>query len=362
MSDSTTRTRHRSRWRGVLTLALVLSAGVVASLSVVNRVFGQTIGGTGEGVQAMAITALAAVIAVYLGLRLASKMGLDRPGAAATLNKAAVISLIFTVLLTPAALVVPSAGTALAGGVLGAGPGIGGELLNGLAAALIGQAAGLPLLFVTLIVLDYLQVADSPLQPGVPTRRTRLPRFAYIISALALLGVYGTTSGVSLASTVSAGTVTNSNPCSSAPHDTFNVSAINMTMILNKFGVNDPNAMQYVLNSNIAAVRAEDKAGTVSSGLQGNDPIQPLVLRAHMGDCVTVNFTNATTFGLEPFDQPPSPQASEPCDNVTATNPDGPRESWPTAPARCRIPRLRTWPGTSMACRPSAMPTRYPVP
>ena len=323
MSDSTTRTRHRSRWRGVLTLALVLSAGVVASLSVVNRVFGQTIGGTGEGVQAMAITALAAVIAVYLGLRLASKMGLDRPGAAATLNKAAVISLIFTVLLTPAALVVPSAGTALAGGVLGAGPGIGGELLSGLAAALIGQAAGLPLLFVTLIVLDYLQVADSPLQPGVPTRRTRLPRFAYIISALALLGVYGTTSGVSLASTVSAGTVTISNPCSSAPHDTFNVSAINMTMILNKFGVNDPNAMQYVLNSNIAAVRAEDKAGTVSSGLQGNDPIQPLVLRAHMGDCVTVNFTNATTFGLEPFDQPPSPQASEPCDNVTATNPDG---------------------------------------
>ena len=96
-----------------------------------------------------------------------------------------------------------------------------------------------------------------------------------------------------------------------------------MTMILNKFGTNDPNSMMYVLNSNIAAVRAEDAAGTVSSGLQGNDAIQPLVLRAHMGDCVTVNFTNATTFGLEPFDQPPSPQASEPCDDVTATNPDG---------------------------------------
>ena len=96
-----------------------------------------------------------------------------------------------------------------------------------------------------------------------------------------------------------------------------------MTMILNRFGTNDPNSMMYVLNSNIAAVRAEDAAGTVSSGLQGNDAIQPLVLRAHMGDCVTVNFTNATTFGLEPFDQPPSPQASEPCDDVTATNPDG---------------------------------------
>ncbi len=86
---------------------------------------------------------------------------------------------------------------------------------------------------------------------------------------------------------------------------------------------NDPNAMMYVLNSNIAAVRAEDAAGTVSSGLQGNDAIQPLVLRAHMGDCVTVNFTNATTFGLESFDQSAPSQASEPCTPVTATNPDG---------------------------------------
>src|SRR6185437_5319603 len=219
-----------------------------------------------------------------------SRMGLDRPGASAALNKAAIISLIFTVLMTPAALLVPAAGTTLASGALGGGSGIGGGLLNGLAGALLGQAAGLPLLFVTLVMLDSLQAADSPLQPGASTRRTRLPRFAYIISALALLGVYGTTSGMAVASTSSSGTMTggSSNPCSTAPHDTFNVSAINMTMILNKYGVNDPNAMQYVLNSNIAAVRAEDKAGTVSSGLQGNDPIQPLVLRAHMGDCVTV--------------------------------------------------------------------------
>ncbi len=327
MLTSTSRTRHRSRWRGVLTLALVLSAGVVAFLSLVNRIFGQAVGGTGEGAQSVAITVLAAVIAVFLGLRLASRMGLDRPGVAATLNKAAVISLIFTVLLTPAALLVPSAGTALAGGALGAGAGIGGQLVNGLAGALLSQVAGLPLLFVGLVLLGYLQASGSPVLSGESTPRARLPRFTYVVSALALLGVYGTTSGVAFASMAQSGATSiataTTNPCTSAPHDTFNISAINMTMILNKFGTNDPNAMMYVLNSNIAAVRAEDAAGTVSSGLQGNDAIQPLVIRAHMGDCVTVNLTNATTFGLEPFDQPPSPQASEPCDDVTATNPDG---------------------------------------
>lgn len=325
MLTSTNRTRYRSRWRGALTLALVLSAGVVGSLTLVNKIFGQGIGGSGEGAQGIAMTALAAIVAVFLGLRLTSRMDEDHPGAATTLNKAAVISLIFTMLMTAAALVVPSTGTALASSALGAGPGIGGQLLNGLAGALLGQTVGLPLLFVTLVVLNNLQAADSPLQPGVPTRRTRLPRFAYILSALALLGVYGTTSGVSLASTASPGTMAggSSNPCATAPHDTFNVSAINMTMILNRFGTNDPNAMMYVLNNNIAAVRAEDKAGTVSSGEQGGDAIQPLVLRAHMGDCVTVNFTNATTFGLEPFDQPPSSQASEPCTPITGTDANG---------------------------------------
>src|SRR5215472_17345406 len=125
---STSRARHRSRWRGELTLALVLSAGVLGFLSLVNTIFGQAAGGTGEGPRGIAVTALAAVIAVFLGLRLASRMGLDRPGPAAALNKAAVVSLFFTALLTPAALLVPSVGTTLAGGALGARAGISGQL------------------------------------------------------------------------------------------------------------------------------------------------------------------------------------------------------------------------------------------
>src|SRR5262249_49699471 len=220
----------------------------------------------------------------------------------------------------------PWGGPRLAGAASGAGPVTPGQLVSGLAAALLARVAGLPLLFVALLLLGYRQRRGSSVQADEATSRRRFPRLVYIVTATAMLAIYGPSSGVAFASMAPSGTATgastSTNPCTSAPHDTFNVSAINMSMILNRFGVNDPNAMMYVLNSNINAVRAEDAAGTVSSGLQGNDAIQPLVLRAHMGDCVTVNFTNATTFGLEPFDQPPSPQASEPCSPVTATNPD----------------------------------------
>ena len=328
MAASPNRTGHRSRWCGEVMLSLVLSAGVVFFLSQVSAISGPAAGGAYQGARGILIAAPAAVIAVLLGLRLTSRMGLDRPGTAAALNKAAVVSITFTALLIPAALLPPAAGAATAGGTLAAGSGVPSQLLNGLASALLGQVAGLPLLFVALLLLGHVRAnRTSAVVAGEAPRRAGFPRVVYVASALAVLGAVGPASGVAFASSASAGmtasTSTSTNPCASAPHDTFNVSAINMTMILNRFGVNDPNAMMYVLNQNISAVRAEDSARTVSSGLQGNDAIQPLVIRAHMGDCVTVNFTNATTFGLEPFDQPPSPQASEPCSPVTATNPDG---------------------------------------
>src|SRR5215472_8965964 len=103
--------RHRSRWRGELTLALVLSVGVVGFLSLVNTIFGQVPGGTGSGPRGILVAAPVALVAVFFGLRLASRMGLDRPGPAAALNKAAVVSLIFTPLLALAALLMPSLAT-----------------------------------------------------------------------------------------------------------------------------------------------------------------------------------------------------------------------------------------------------------
>ncbi|MDP7058613.1 MAG: hypothetical protein QF434_09560, partial [Nitrospinaceae bacterium] len=88
---------------------------------------------------------------------------------------------------------------------------------------------------------------------------------------------------------------------SNAPVKKYNVSAINVEIMLNQWGDYFPGYM-YVLDENIARVRTEEKAnaksrddeldpGMVSTGIQG-DAIQPLVLRANQGDCVRVHFSN----------------------------------------------------------------------
>ena len=88
---------------------------------------------------------------------------------------------------------------------------------------------------------------------------------------------------------------------SNAPVKKYNVSAINVEIMLNQWGDYFPGYM-YVLDENISRVRTEEKAnaqsrddeldpGMVSTGIQG-DAIQPLVLRANQGDCVRVHFSN----------------------------------------------------------------------
>src|SRR5262249_46309823 len=83
------------------------------------------------------------------------------------------------------------------------------------------------------------------------------------------------------------------------PPRPFNVSAIAVDMTLNRFGDHDPTAKMYVLTEHIGDVRQEEKAALpnrVSIGLR-EDPIQPLVIRANEGDCVTIHFTNSTATG-----------------------------------------------------------------
>ena len=74
-------------------------------------------------------------------------------------------------------------------------------------------------------------------------------------------------------------------------------------MWLNRFGDSDPAAQMYVLASRVADVRTQEAAGPsgLSLGLR-DDPIQPLVIRANLGDCVVINYSNQTTR--------PAPQAT----------------------------------------------------
>jgi hypothetical protein len=96
--------------------------------------------------------------------------------------------------------------------------------------------------------------------------------------------------------------------CATAPQRVYDVSAIDIDIVVDRTGDHDPFGYMYVLNSNEAGVRAEESAlktasslaiddpsaAKVSNGL-GHDLIQPLVLRARLGECVVINLTNKIT-------------------------------------------------------------------
>jgi hypothetical protein len=290
MSSRTSFPRARSRRSGeTVLLALVLSAvSLVGSRLLANAILDPLDGVTLRPPD-VAITVPLSVIAAWAGISIASMMGLDGRGWATALNKSALVALSFTVLT--------------------AGFGVG--------AALVAAATVFPVLFAAAFLIGRWRDrhAEDPLL--TVERKGRLPQYVYIVSALTLIGFTVSFSGVAdagAATSAPAAVTATANPCATAPHDTFNISAINVDITLNKYGVHDPNSFMYVLNSNISAVRAEEASGQVSTGLK-DDPIQPLVVRAHEGDCVTVNLTNATTFGVQAMDQPPAPDPADGCNN-----------------------------------------------
>ncbi|MFF7889747.1 hypothetical protein ACH40F_54125 [Streptomyces sp. NPDC020794] len=93
--------------------------------------------------------------------------------------------------------------------------------------------------------------------------------------------------------------------CATAPQREFDVSAINVDITVDRFGDHDPYGMMYVLDGRLDAVREQEAALLRASKLPKNDPtaakvsvglgqdaIQPLVIRARLGECVVINLTN----------------------------------------------------------------------
>ncbi|MFF0289103.1 hypothetical protein [Streptomyces sp. NPDC005262] len=93
--------------------------------------------------------------------------------------------------------------------------------------------------------------------------------------------------------------------CATAPQREFDVSAINVDITVDRFGDHDPYGMMYVLDERLDEVRDQEAALLRASKLPKNDPaaakvsvglgqdaIQPLVIRARLGECVVINLTN----------------------------------------------------------------------
>lgn len=252
-----------------------------------------------------------ALFALAAGLRLARRLGTTQ----GLLVRSAIVSLIFALSLVPSVgmhgaldrTLAPEAATTADGhghthqatGLEGAtdAPGL---ALHGLQDALVGQAAALPLAALVLAVFYPVRRAAS----GAIARRrrrwlARISRIApagFILAAL-VVGGLGLRGYDELASVAAAPGKALLDPCfNGAPQRAYNVSAIQVKITYNRFGDHDPGGFMYVLDENIPAVRQQEASGQVSTGLR-KDPIQPMVIRANLGECLIVNFTNRLSGG-----------------------------------------------------------------
>ncbi len=105
------------------------------------------------------------------------------------------------------------------------------------------------------------------------------------------------TSALMPTTAVGAPSVATSSCLDSGPADkTFDVTALDVDIPINRFGDHDPLGKMYALTDRLADIRAQESSQTVSIGLR-DDAIQPLVIRANQGDCVEVRFTNTASGG-----------------------------------------------------------------
>ncbi|HEV7508123.1 MAG TPA: hypothetical protein VGS07_24790 [Thermoanaerobaculia bacterium] len=198
------------------------------------------------------------------------------------------------------------------------------RIQTGVNALLIQLAALLPLLLLALFARfrGELPRTDAARYLAVVRWWTRPLRLGSLV-VVALLGfLYGSgiTDTYAQTSVVANSGTHPFNACTDGgPVKSFDIHAINVDITLNRYFDHAPGFM-YALSANIPAIRAFESAlattrealraandvnlavpgGTrVTPGLR-KDPIQPLVIRANLGDCVRIHFTNDITTDGQP--------------------------------------------------------------
>ena len=72
----------------------------------------------------------------------------------------------------------------------------------------------------------------------------------------------------------------------------YDIDAISLPIVYNKFGDHDPNGLMYVLKQDSERIQEKAKALFSMPVPQPCEEVRPLVIRANVGDTVQINFEN----------------------------------------------------------------------
>lgn len=390
--------RPRFRWAGV---AAAASLGVVVAEYLINALFNPSVAWSAVGVAAhmaldVALLVPLGLLAVLVGRLAGRRLGMEPRDSSGLLGIVGLVAISFLVLALPVAsgrdllherfgaatgLSLAQVQTTVVGSDLtvsettqlcsfgavrspslardGADAdalGLGQRLAGGFEAALVQLSLFLPLLLIGVCAGLSRQIRSFDRAPVIELARwsARGLRVPALVAGLVALVIFG-------GGLVGGGGVGEASPGLAAPaYDAcleggpvkhYDVSAIDVTITLNRWGDHVRNAHMYALNAKIGDVRdfevglEKDRmlpeglgVTRVSHGLR-EDPIQPLVIRANLGDCLEVSFTNALTDG-----QPASmhilglPHTVESAGSHVGNNPDSMAAPGETVTYRIPLP------------------------
>ena len=72
----------------------------------------------------------------------------------------------------------------------------------------------------------------------------------------------------------------------------FDIEAISLPIVYNKYGDHDPNGLMYVLKKDSERIQRRARQNFAMSPPQPYEEVQPLVIRANVGDEIHVNLYN----------------------------------------------------------------------
>ncbi len=161
---------------------------------------------------------------------------------------------------------------------------------------LLSLAVSLPLAAITALALARRTPWAAPDTSRWRLPITRVPRLA-VRGAVALVVIVPCALVASNTAQTATAALAAGAPCpDDAAVKRFEVQAIDVDIPLNRFGDHDSQGKMYVLKDRVDAVRAQEASRRVQLGLR-DDAIQPLVIRANLGDCVEIDFTNGASGG-----------------------------------------------------------------